>query len=185
MVRTIRPALVSLLFLTLLLGGLYPAAVTFIAQNAFPFQAEGSLLSNHGSALIGQNFTKPRYFWGRPSAASYNASASTGSNLAAANPALLEAVKARIAALKAAAPDNTKPIPADLVTASGSGLDPHISPAAAEYQVERVAKARNQKPEIIRAIVQRYTETRQFGIFGEPRVNVLELNLALDGKWRD
>lgn len=176
-----RPALVSLLFFTILCGGFYPLAVTVAAKVLFPHEAEGSLIADHGSELIGQNFSSTKYFWGRLSAASYNAAASTGSNLAAANPALLDAVKARIAALN----DNRKPIPVDLATASGSGLDPHISPEAAEYEIERVAKTRNKKPEEIRALVSRFTEGRQFGIFGEPRVNVLKLNLALDGKWND
>ena len=181
MFRAIRPAIVCLLFFTLLCGVAYPLFVTAITQTIFPHQAEGSLIDNRGSELIGQNFTKPQYFWGRLSAASYNAAASTGSNLAASNPALLDAVKARIAALKAVDPTNTKPIPVDLVTASGSGLDPHISPAAAEYQIVRVAKTRGKTEQEIRVLVTRFTEGRQFGILGEPRVNVLKLNLALDG----
>ena len=185
MFRAIRPAIVSLLFFTLLCGLAYPALITVITQIIFPHQSEGSLIDNHGSELIGQNFTKPQYFWGRLSAASYNAAASTGANLAASNPALLDAVKARIAALKAVDPTNTKPIPVDLVTASGSGLDPHISPAAAEYQIVRVAKARGKTEQEIRVLVTRFTEGRQFGILGEPRINVLKLNLALDGKWKD
>ena len=185
MFSAIRPALACLFLFTLLCGGLYPLAVTLGAKIIFPQETEGSMIENYGSALIGQNFTKPKYFWGRLSASSYDATASTGSNLAAANPALLAAVKTRIAALKSADPTNTLPIPVDLVTASGSGLDPHISPEAADYQLTRVAKARGKKPQEIQALITRYTEARQFGIFGEPRVNVLKLNLALDGKWKD
>jgi potassium-transporting ATPase KdpC subunit len=170
-----------------LTGVLYPLAVTGIAQVVFPTQASGSLIVQDGrpigSSLIGQSFTDPRYFWGRPSATAerpYNGLASGGSNLGPLNPALVEAVKGRIAALKAADPDNPRPIPGDLVLASGSGLDPHISPAAAAYQVERVARARGIEVETVAAVVARQTEGRQFGLFGEPRVNVLKLNLALD-----
>lgn len=183
MISAIRPALVSLLFFTLLCGGVYPLLITGAGRALFPHESGGSLLEEYGSELIGQNFSKPGYFWSRPSAASYNGAASTGSNLGMANPAQLEAVKTRIAALKAADPTNDSPIPVDLVTASGSGLDPHISVEAAEYQAARIARARGKKPEEIRALVDRYTQGRQFGIFGEPRVNVLKLNLALDGKW--
>jgi K+-transporting ATPase ATPase C chain len=161
--------------------------VTGIAQLVFPEAAEGSLILVHGkpvgSALIGQSFAAPAYFWGRPSATSprpYNAAASSGSNQGPLNPALVDAVKGRIAALKAADPENAKSIPLDLVTASGSGLDPHISPAATQYQVERVARARNLQPKAVEALVAQSTEGRQWGVFGEPRVNVLELNLALD-----
>jgi K+-transporting ATPase ATPase C chain len=187
MTAQLRPALVSLLLLTLLTGLLYPLAVTGIAQALFPYQANGSLLVQNGqvvgSELIGQNFTDPKYFWGRLSATGpvpYNAAASSGSNLGPLNEALFAATQARIDALKAADPENTAPIPVDLVTASGSGLDPHISPAAAEYQVHRVAVARGLDEAAVRDLVARYTEGRQFGFLGEPRVNVLQVNLALD-----
>lgn len=187
MTAQLRPALVSLLLLTLLTGLLYPLAVTGIAQALFPYQANGSLLVQNGqvvgSELIGQNFTDPKYFWGRLSATGpvpYNAAASSGSNLGPLNEALFAATQARIDALKAADPENTAPIPVDLVTASASGLDPHISPAAAEYQVHRVAAARGLDEAAVRDLVARLTEGRQFGFLGEPRVNVLRLNLALD-----
>lgn len=183
----LRPAISLFVLLTVVTGVLYPLAVTGIAKLVFPEAAEGSLIlvdgKPVGSTLIGQSFTAPDYFWGRPSAtAPYpnNAAASSGSNQGPLNPALLDAVKGRIAALKAADPDNAKPIPLDLVTASGSGLDPHISPAAAQYQVDRVARARNLQPKAVEALVAQSTEGRQWGVFGEPRVNVLELNLALD-----
>lgn len=183
----LRPAISLFVLLTVVTGVLYPLAVTGIAKLVFPEAAEGSLIRVDGkpvgSTLIGQSFTAPDYFWGRPSAtAPYpnNAAASSGSNQGPLNPALLDAVKGRIAALKAADPDNAKPIPLDLVTASGSGLDPHISPAAAQYQVDRVARARNLQPKAVEALVAQSTEGRQWGVFGEPRVNVLELNLALD-----
>jgi potassium-transporting ATPase KdpC subunit len=173
--------------LTVLTGLIYPFAVTGIAQRVFPQQANGSLILEvgqaSGSALIGQPFTDPKYFWGRLSATApfpYNAAASSGSNLGPTNPALLDSVKARIKALQEADPGNPAPIPVDLVTASGSGLDPHISPAAAEYQINRVAKARKLDPKQVRELVSKYTEGRQFGILGEPRVNVLKLNLTLD-----
>jgi K+-transporting ATPase ATPase C chain len=167
---------------------IYPLIVTGIAQLVFPHQANGSLIANNGqvagSSLIGQQFDDPNYFWGRLSATGpypYNAAASSGSNLGPTNPALLDAVKARIAALKAADPTNSRPIPVDLVTASGSGLDPNISVAAALYQVPRVARVRGMSEAAVTALVNQYTEGRQFGFLGEPRVNVLELNLALDG----
>ncbi|QSA97165.1 potassium-transporting ATPase subunit KdpC [Methylococcus sp. EFPC2] len=183
-----RPAIVLFVLLSLLTGAIYPAAVTALAQAWFPEQANGSLISNSqnqvlGSALIGQSFSDPKYFWGRPSATTpypYNAAASGGSNLGPTHPALAEAVKARIAALRVADPDNRAPLPVDLVTSSGSGLDPHISPAAAEYQLGRVARARGQSVEKIRDLVRRHTENRQIGLLGEPRVHVLRLNLALD-----
>jgi len=186
-ISAIRPTAAMLLMLTALFGFTYPAISTALVQGLFPNQAEASLIRGKngdvlGSALIGQSFTLPKYFWGRLSASNYNAAASAGSNLGSANPALLDAAKARISTLKVADPDNIKPIPVDLVTASGSGLDPEISIAAAEYQIARVAKARGMKNSEIRQFVQRFTTPRQFGIFGEPRVNVLQLNLALDGK---
>lgn len=190
----IRPALVTLLFFTLLTGLVYPLVVTGIAQVVFPSQANGSLILKDGNAvgskLIGQSFDDPKYFWGRPSATGtfpYNAfnaedlTGSSGSNYGPLNQALLDAVQARVNALKAADPDNTAPVPVDLVTASGSGLDPHISIAAALYQVPRVAKARGLDQDTVRALVDKYTEEREFGFLGEPRVNVLRLNLALDG----
>ena len=189
MVAHIRAAVVSLAVLTLVTGVIYPLVVTGIAQLVFPHQANGSLIVKNGkplgSALIGQPFDDPRYFWGRPSATSpfpYNAGSSSGSNVGPTNPDLVKTVRARVEALRAADPGNTVPVPVDLVTASGSGLDPHISPAAALYQVARVARARNRDPRDIAELVDRYTEGRTFGLLGEPRVNVLALNLALDGR---
>ncbi|MEQ1620088.1 MAG: potassium-transporting ATPase subunit KdpC [Methylococcales bacterium] len=184
----LKPAFMMLLLLTLLTGVIYPAVVTVVAQVLFADQANGSLIKNDqdqaiGSALIGQSFSDPKYFWGRPSATGpypYNASASSGSNLGPTNPALSEAVAARIKALKAIDPTNKAAVPVDLVTASGSGLDPHISLAAAEYQVDRVAKARHLNPKQLQELVIKTTEGRQWAIFGEPGVNVLQLNLALD-----
>lgn len=185
----LRANLFLFIFFTLLLGAVYPALSTALVQAAFPKQAQGSLISKNGkvlgSELIGQNFTDPKYFWGRLSATSptpYNAAASSGSNMSPANPALLDAVKARIAALKQADPDNTKSIPIDLLTASGSGLDPHISPASAEYQLARVAKARGISEDSVKSAIAKHTEARQFGILGESVVNVLLLNLELDGR---
>lgn len=183
----LRPATTMLLSLTVLTGLIYPAVVTGIAQLLFPAQANGSLIVKHdkpvGSELIGQPFDDPRYFWGRPSATGpfpYNAGASAGSNLGPTNPDLLKAVADRAETLKRADPGNSAPVPVDLVTASGSGLDPHISPAAALYQVYRVARARGMDEVTLRALVERHIEGRQFGILGEPRVNVLQLNLALN-----
>jgi K+-transporting ATPase ATPase C chain len=184
----IRPALTSLILLTLITGVLYPLAVTGLAQLIFPDQSNGSLIVRNGevlgSGLIGQSFDDPKYFWGRLSATAgfpYNAAASSGSNLGPSNPALTDVVEARIAALRAADPGNTQPIPVDLVTASASGLDPHISVAAALYQAPRVARVRGLPESDVINLIDRYTEGRQFGLFGEPRVNVLRLNLALDG----
>lgn len=179
-----KPAVILLALLTLLTGVIYPLAVTGVAQGLFPRQANGSLIEKDGqvvgSELIGQSFDDPKYFWGRPSATSYNPLPSSGSNLGPTNPTLTDAVQVRIAALRTADPDNTLPIPVDLVTASASGLDPHISVAAALYQVARVAQARGLPEDQVRHLVDQFTEGRTFGFLGEPRVNVLELNLALD-----
>ncbi len=187
MLRTFKDALLMLVVLTVVTGVVYPLIVTGIAQGVFPSQANGSLIERDGkavgSALIGQPFSEPKYFWSRASATSpmpYNAGASTGSNQGPLNPALADAVKGRIEALRVADPDNKSAVPVDLVTASSSGLDPHITPAAAEYQVARVAKARGLDAVKVRALVAEYTEGRQLGFLGEPRVNVLRLNLALD-----
>jgi K+-transporting ATPase ATPase C chain len=183
----IRPAVTLLLLMTALLGIVYPLVVTGIAKVAFPDQAAGSLIVKNGktvgSSLIGQNFTAPKYFWGRPSAtgnAPYNGVASSGSNMGPLNPALTDAVKARIEALRAADPANTAPVPVDLVTASGSGLDPEISVAAAQYQLARVARVRGLATEKVQKLIDAHTQDRWLGFLGEPRVNVLELNLALD-----
>ncbi|MDA8383097.1 MAG: potassium-transporting ATPase subunit KdpC [Betaproteobacteria bacterium] len=185
--KELRPAIIIFLVLSLITGIVYPALVTGIAQGLFPNRANGSLLVRGGKAigsrLIGQAFSDPRYFWGRPSDTSpipYDATASGGSNLGPTNPALIDAVKSRIATLRAADPGNDLPIPVDLVTASGSGLDPDISPAAALYQVPRVARARGLDPASVARLVRAHVTSRQFGLLGEPRVNVLELNLALD-----
>jgi K+-transporting ATPase ATPase C chain len=187
MLSHVRPALVALLIFTIVTGLLYPLLVTAIGQALFAERANGSLIVSGGktlgSALVGQPFSAPQYFWPRPSATGpfpYNASASSGSNQGPLNPALAEAVEARAKALREADPDNRMPVPIDLVTASGSGLDPHISPAAAEYQVGRVAKARAMSPGEVRALVSQHTAGRELGVLGEPRVNVLALNLALD-----
>ena len=191
MKNLLRPALSLFVLLTLVTGLAYPAVVTGLARLAFPDQASGSLVRRDGvvvgSTLIGQSFTDAKHFWGRPSATSPmpdNAANSGGSNLGPLNPALVDAVKGRVEALRAADPGNGAAVPVDLVTASGSGLDPHISVAAAEYQVARVARARGVAPDVVRAAVARHTEGRQFGILGEPRVNVLALNLDLDGAGR-
>ncbi len=185
--RQLRPAIVVLLLLTVLVGLVYPAIVTGTAQALMPQQANGSLITaggkTVGSALIGQPFDAPKYFWGRLSATSpypYNAAASSGSNLGPSNPALVDEVKARIDALHAADPGNAAPIPVDRVTSSGSGLDPDISIAAALYQVHRVAQARGLDEAVVRQLVDQNTTRRVLGILGEPRVNVLKLNLALD-----
>jgi K+-transporting ATPase ATPase C chain len=185
----LRAAVVSLIVFTVVTGIIYPLIVTGIAQAVFPFQANGSLIVKDGkvvgSVLIGQPFDDPRYFWSRPSATSPfadNAASSSGSNLGPTNPDLIKTVQGRVDALRAADPGNTAPVPVDLVTASGSGLDPHISPAAALYQVPRVARQRKLDPAAVRQLVERHTEGRFLGILGEPRVNVLQLNLDLDGK---
>jgi potassium-transporting ATPase KdpC subunit len=181
-----RPALASLLLLTLLTGVAYPLLITGVSALAFPKQARGSLLvadgKQIGSDLIGQPFDDPKYFWSRPSATTgvpYNAAASGGSNLAPANPQTLDAVAKRVAALRAADPGNANPVPVDLVTASASGLDPHVSVAAARYQVARVARLRGLNPDALLALIDAHAERRTFGVLGEPRVNVLRLNLAL------
>ena len=188
MVAHCRAAVVALITLTVVTGIAYPVIVTAIAALVFPRQATGSLVVRDGktigSILIGQPFDDPKYFWGRPSATSpfgYNAAASSGSNLGPTNPALAEAVRRRVETLRAADPGNSAPVPVDLVTTSGSGLDPHISPSAAYYQVARVAKARGLSENRVRGLVERRVEGRQLGFLGEPRVNVLTLNLALDG----
>lgn len=187
MTKQLKPACLSLLLLTVLTGVIYPLVVTGIAQVVFPTQANGSLLARGdviiGSALIGQPFDDPKYFWSRPSAtgpAAYNGAGSSGSNLGPLSDALTEAVAARIAALRAADPGNTTPVPVDLVTASGSGLDPHISPAAARYQVARVARVRGLPEATVLGLVTAHTHARQLGFLGEPVVAVLPLNLALD-----
>ena len=183
----LRPLLVLFVLLTVLTGLVYPLVVTGIGKAVFPSQVSGSLVMRDGkavgSSLIGQSFQEPKYFWGRISATSpmpNNATASGGSNLGPTNPALIEAVRGRIEALKAADPDNSLPIPVDLVTASASGVDPHVSPAAALYQVGRVARARHMDADKVRQLVMDHVEAPQWGIFGEARVNVLLLNLSLD-----
>ena len=187
MISIIRPALVLFASLTLVCGVVYPYAVAGIGQIAFPDEAGGSIVAVNGkavgSSLIGQSFTSARYFWGRPSATApmaNNGAGSGGSNLGPSNPAQLEAVKGRVGALRAADPGNTAPVPVDLVTASSSGLDPEISVAAARYQIGRVARERALPAEQVGAIVARHEQTPLFGFLGEPRVNVLALNMALD-----
>jgi len=186
-ISTIRPALLLLVVLTLVTGIAYPLLITGIVQVTFPDAASGSLIHRAGepigSRLIGQNFTDPKYFWGRPSATAdhpYNGTASGGSNQGPLNPALVDAVKQRIATLRAADPGNTHSVPVDLVTASASGLDPEVSVAAVEYQIPRVAQARNMRIEDVRKLAAIHTRGKMLGFLGEPRVNVLELNLALD-----
>jgi K+-transporting ATPase ATPase C chain len=188
MLRDLRIGLVVFVLLTVLTGLLYPLTVTVVGRLAFASQTQGSQRTVEGrlrgSSLLGQPFTSPRYFWSRPSATGsqpYDGRASAGSNLGPTNPALAQAVAERIAALRAADPGNVKPVPIDLVTASASGLDPHISPAAAEYQADRVARVRSLDPAQVHALVVSHIEPRTLGLLGEPRVNVLELNLALDG----
>jgi len=185
--KSLRTAVVLLVALTAVTGAGYPLLITGIAQFVFPFQANGSLVTRNGdsagSTLIGQPFSEPQYFWNRPSATPafpYNAGASSGSNQGPLNPSLLDAVRQRISRLRAVDSLKTQPVPVDLVTASGSGLDPHISVMAAQYQVSRVARARNLPEEAVRDFVRRHTEGRQFGLLGEPRVNVLLLNMDLD-----
>jgi K+-transporting ATPase ATPase C chain len=187
MIAHFRPCLILFVLFTLLTGVAYPALITVIAQTVFHHQANGSVIVQDGKAvgseLIGQTFDDPSYFWGRPSATGptgYNAAASSGSNLGPTNPALLDAIKARVEAIRVAHPDQSIPVPVDLVTASASGLDPHISPAAAEFQVGRVALARNLSEDKVRELIASNTEGRSFGVLGEPRVNVLRLNLALE-----
>lgn len=183
----IVPSILLLAILTVLTGIVYPLMITVVGRVCFPVRTSGSIVRIDGRAvgsnLIGQSFTDPKYFWGRPSATSpsYNAAASGGSNLGPANSALFDSIGVRIERLRLADPGNTAPVPVDLVTSSGSGLDPHVSPAAAYFQVGRVAHARGVDPGIIRDLVRRHVEPRQFGLLGEPRVNVLSLNLALDG----
>lgn len=187
----IRPAVSLFVLLSVVTGLVYPLVVTGVAQLAFPEAAHGSLIVKDGktvgSALIGQSFTAPKYFWGRPSATGpmpYNAAASSGSNQGPLHPALVDAAKGRAETLRAADPGNTQPVPIELLTASASGLDPHISPATAEYQVPRVARARGMDTQIVRHLIASHTEDRNLGIFGEPRINVLKLNLALDAQAR-
>ncbi len=187
MLKLIRPTIVSLFIFSVIAGGLYPMTVTALAQLFFPEQANGSIIMKDnkpaGSSLIGQPFDDPKYFWGRPSATApfpYNSASSGGSNLSQTNPDLVKQAKGRIDALREADPQSATQVPIDLATASGSGLDPHISPAAAEYQVKRIAGARGIDESAVRSFVAKYTDGRQFGILGEPRVNVLKLNLALD-----
>ncbi len=190
MTKLIRPAAVLVVLFTLLTGLAYPALVTAASLALLPGPAGGSLLRDAhgqvvGSALVGQPFTSPGYFWGRPSATSaapYDGAASAGSNLGPTNPALVAAVSARIAALRASDPSNAQLIPVDLVTTSASGLDPHVSPAAARWQIGRVARARGMTEAEVRALVEAHVEGRALGILGEPRVHVLRLNLALDGR---
>lgn len=189
MLKDLRSALSMMIVMTILTGLLYPLAVTGLAQTVFPHQANGSLIEKDGhvvgSALIGQSFTREEYFWGRPSAAGngYDAANSGGSNLGPTSKALADRVSARIAMLRTANPAAPNPVPADLVTTSGSGLDPDISPAAALWQVMRVAAARQVPEEEVRRLVSRQIEGCLFGVLGEPRVNVLQLNLTLDERW--
>jgi K+-transporting ATPase ATPase C chain len=187
MLKLIRPTIVSLFIFSIIAGGLYPLAVTAIAQVFFTAQANGSIIMKDnkpaGSSLIGQPFDDPKYLWGRLSATApfpYNSASSGGSNLSQTNPDLVKQAKGRIDALRDADPQAATQVPVDLATASGSGLDPHISPAAAEYQVKRIARARGIDESAVRSLVAKNTEGRQFGILGEAQVNVLELNLALD-----
>lgn len=187
MIKTLRNALGLFLVLTLITGVAYPLVVTGFAWVLMPGKAGGSVVTQDGraagSTLLGQPFSDPRFFWGRPSATGpqpYNGAASSGSNLSPTNPALVDAISSRVQALRNADPANAAPVPVDLVTASGSGLDPHISPAAALYQLPRVARLRGMSEAQLSALVEKHTQGRTFGILGEPRVNVLALNLALE-----
>jgi K+-transporting ATPase ATPase C chain len=187
LMRLTRPAVTLLIVMTVLLGLIYPLVVTLVAKVAFRSEADGSLVYQDGkligSALIGQSFSDPKHFWGRPSATTpqpYNGLSSSGSNLGPLNPALLKQVEDNVKALRAADPDNRAPVPVDLVTASASGLDPDITPAAAHYQAARVARARNLPLQQVDALIAAHEQTPLLGVLGEPRVNVLELNLALD-----
>ena len=189
MLKEIKPAILVFLALTVVTGVIYPGVITGVSHIFFSRQAEGSIIMRDGravgSTLLGQSFSSPGYFWSRPSATgpfANNGAVSSGSNQGSTNPSLESAVRERIAALHAADPGNTRPVPVDLVTASGSGLDPHVSPAAAEYQVGRVARVRAVDEASVRALVADATEERTFGLLGEPRVNVLQLNLALDAQ---
>jgi K+-transporting ATPase ATPase C chain len=188
MLKLIRQTIIVFATLTLITGVAYPLLITTVAQVVFPYQSNGSLIERDGrqvgSALIGQQFDAPEYFCGRPSATSpaYNASASSGSNLGPTNPAQLDAVRLRVEKLRKTHPQRSEPVPIDLVTASASGLDPQITPAAAEFQIDRVAQARNMEVNVVRGLVAEHTSGRQLGILGEPRVNVLQLNLALDAQ---
>ena len=188
MIKHLKPAIILFVLLTVLTGVIYPITITGLAQLVFPVQANGSLITDNrgkviSSALIGQAFNDPSHFWGRPSATApypYNAGASKGSNLGPTNPALIDAIKIRLQTLKDIDPDNKAPVPVDLITASASGLDPHISPAAANYQIKRIAKARNLTATQLHNLIATNTESRLWGFLGEPRVNVLTLNLSLD-----
>jgi K+-transporting ATPase ATPase C chain len=186
LLQSLQPAIVLFLLLTLITGLGYPLAVTAIAQGVFPHAATGSLVRDHdrlvGSELVGQAFTEPRYFWGRPSASTpaYNGLGGSGSNLATTNPALIEAIKSRIERLHEVDPANTARIPIDLVTASASGLDPHISPAAASYQASRIARERGLTLDQVHTLIKQHTQLPTFGFLGQPRVNVLKLNISLD-----
>lgn len=187
MLSHIRPSLTLLAVLTLVTGVAYPLAVTGIAELAFPHRAHGSLIEKDGrvvgSELLAQAFTRPEYLHGRPSAADYNAANSSGGNLGPTSRALADTVAERVQAARAENPGETGPVPTDLVTASGSGLDPDVSPAGALYQVRRIAAARGVAEAEVRAMVAAFTKARDFGVLGEPRVNVLEFNLGLDARW--
>nr|WP_258554402.1 potassium-transporting ATPase subunit KdpC [Oligella urethralis] len=181
----LKPALLLFVVLSIILGIVYPLAMTALSQTLMPSQANGSLYKDDqgkviGSSLIGQNFDDPKYLWGRPSAANYDAKASSGSNLGPLNPELVQTVQAAMSKLKASDPDNTAAVPLALVSASGSGLDPHISPASAKWQVNRIAKQRGIRAELVQKVIDEHTQGPQFGLFGDPVVNVLAVNMALD-----